>query len=1001
MTTALYMRNCIAVFLLLLIPCISKGQTQTYYQYKTDEATLVFFDKNLSRYIPHMIRMYQNGKALHEQIWTSDSIYQPEAPLLLLTDWEDDGNGGATPLPRSLIQIGMAPLNMSYYINPSSERYRQLFKHEYTHIVMTDKYNRRDLNWRRFFGTKVDTDNKQPISALWSYLSVPRWYAPRWYHEGIACFMETWLSGGVGRALGGYDEMYFRSIIDEGDKLYSVVGLETEGSTMDFQVGANAYLYGTRFVNYLTKTYGYEKMIQFYNRTADSRTFFGKQFKKVYGLSLRKVWNDWKEDEKQHQEENLAAIRQYPITETKPLTKEPLGSVSPFVYDPATQKAYAAMNAPGDFAHMTEIDLQTGEQKRLNDIYGIQLYDPAYVALDRKGQRLIYTSNNAKMRGLEIYDIQQQKVVKKKKYQRIGNIVYDNTHDCLYGLFSNRGTQSVVRMDRDLENPEVIYAFPFGVSVFDTDISHDGKWLSFTSQGDNGEHTLLLFNTEELAKAIFKPVKLITWKDSNLGQFRFSLDDKYLIGSSYYTGVSNLWQINIETREMEMLTNTDIGLFAPLEITPGQLLALQFKRDGLQPVLLSREVVKDANAINLYGQLAYENNKEAMEQVGLLKNPLPKKDFGDVYNNITSYNVLKEMRFAGAYPIISGFTDSKAWNHMTPVLGYHFNVNDPVGLSSIKMSVGLSPWSNNAWKNKFHVDFDWKYYFWNLKAAWNHTDFYDLFGPMRRSRKGYVVQLAYDYSNSLVTPYNKSWGFSVATYGDMDALPLYQEIEVQDVRSMQTASVYGKWSKTRTSLGGVMKEQGYELGVEGYGYLAGGRVYPSVEVSGDFGTLVPFDRNTSFWLRTAAGHNFGDAESVFGTTYFGGFRNNYVDNRSAFQYRTTLAMPGADIDAISAHSYAKATAELNLRPIRMNDFGALFCYPTWIQCSFYGTGLSTWTPHSSHKMYYSTGVQLTTELVFLNYLKTTLSIGYGHLFAPEGFHGGRHGNELMISLKLL
>ena len=135
----------------------------------------------------------------------------------------------------------MAPLNMSYYINPSSERYSQLFKHEYTHIVMTDKYNRRDLNWRRFFGTKVDTDNSQPLSALWSYLSVPRWYSPRWYHEGIACFMETWLGGGVGRALGGYDEMYFRSIIDGGDKLYSVVGLETEGSTKDFQVGANAY----------------------------------------------------------------------------------------------------------------------------------------------------------------------------------------------------------------------------------------------------------------------------------------------------------------------------------------------------------------------------------------------------------------------------------------------------------------------------------------------------------------------------------------------------------------------------------------------------------------------------------------------------------------------------------------------------------------------------------------------------------------------------------------
>ena len=559
-----------------------------------------------------------------------------------------------------------------------------------------------------------------------------------------------------------------------------------------------------------------------------------------------------------------------------------------------------------------------------------------------------------------------------------------------------------MRLDRDLENPEVIYAFPFGVSVFDADISHDGKWLSFTSQGGNGEHTLLLFNTEELAKAIFKPVKLITWKDSNLGQFRFSLDDKYLIGSSYYTGVSNLWQINIETREMEMLTNTDIGLFAPLEITPGQLLALQFKRDGLQPVLLSREVVRDANAVQLYGQLAYENNKEALEQMGLLRDSLPRKNFGDVYNNITSYNVFKEMRFAGAYPIISGFTDARAWNHMTPVLGYRFNVNDPVGLSSMNMSVGLSPWSNNAWKNKFHVDFDWKYYFWNLKAAWNHMDFYDLFGPMRKSRKGYVVQLAYDYTNTLISPYNKSWGFSVAAYGDMDALPLYQEIEMQDVRSMQTASVYGKWAKTRTSLGGVMKEQGCELGVEGYGYLAGGRVYPSVEATGNFGTLVPFDRNTSFWLRTAAGHNFGDEESVFGTTYFGSFRNNYVDHRDAFQYRTTLAMPGATIDAIPAHSFAKATAEFNLRPLRLNNFGALFCYPTWIQCSLFGTGLSAWNPHESHKMYYSTGIQVTTELVFLNYLKTTLSIGYGHLFAPAGFDGGRRGNnEFMISLKLL
>ena len=951
-----------------------------------------------------MTRMFQRGKALHEQIWTTDSLYIPEPPLMMVTDWEDDGNGGATPLPHSLIQIGMAPLSMSYYINPSIERYQQLFAHEYTHIVMGDKYNSRDLAWRRFFGMKVGTESAHPISALWSYLSVPRWYAPRWYHEGIACFMETWLGGGVGRSLGGYDEMYFRSIIAGGHEMFSVVGLETEGTTLDFQVGANAYLYGTRFVNYLASEYGYDKLISFYNRTADSRTFFGNQFKNVYGVPLRKAWNEWKLDEKEHQEKNLAAIAQYPLTETVQLTDKPLGSVSPFVYDASTGKAYAAMNAPeGGFPHITEIDLKTLKQRKVVDFYGVQLYNPAFVALDTNSKRLIYTVNNAKMRGLEVYDLKKKRVVKKLKLQRVNNIVYDNATDRLYGLFSNGGTQSIIRYDRNIENPEVIYAFPFGVSVFDIDVSHDGKLLSVTTQGDNGEHSLLLFRTEDLEQALFKYDNLITWEDSNLGQFRFSLDDRYLIGSSYYTGVSNLWQIEIESGEMQMLSNTDIGLFAPLETSPGKLLALQFERDGMRPVSLDRKVVTDANAVELYGQKAFDRNQEVLESISLLRQPLREIAFGQVYDSIVPYNVFKEMSFAGAYPDITGFTDRKAWNNVTPVLGYRLNFNDPVGLSSIKLGVGISPWSSNEWKNRFHIDVQWKYFFWTVKAAWNHTDFYDLAGPMRTSRKGYMASVSYDYSNNMFVPYSRDWGFSIGAYGDMDALPLYQEIGVDEgIRSMQTISAYGKISKTRGSLGAVMREQGYSLGIDGYGYLAGGHFYPSIEATADFGVLLPVVRNTSFWLRSVAGHSFGDEKSSFGNSYFGGFRNNRIDYRSSFQYRTVNAMPGVDIDAIPAHSFVKSTAELNLKPLRFNDLGALFFYPTWTQCSLFGTALSTWNPGVSQKMYYSTGVQLTTELVFMNYLKTTLSIGYGHLFAPDGFPlDSRRGNELMISLKLL
>lgn len=327
---------------------------QTIYKYERDDATMLFFSKNLSDYIPHITRMYQSGKSLHEQIWEMDSLhrYIPQPAVMLISDWEDDGNAGVCALPTNTIFIGMAPLNFSYHTAPSTERYSHLFRHEYTHVVMSDKYNSSDLKWRKFIGTKLLVEPEHPFSAPFSYLTIPRWYAPRWYHEGIACFMETWTGGGHGRALGEYDEMNFRSLVESDSRIYSIVGLETEGTTQDFQVGANAYLYGVRFVNYLVYQYGFDKLISFYNRTEDSKALFNKQFEKVYGKSIRLMWEEWIAFEHEHQQENLDAIEEYPITPTASLTDQSLGSMSPIILDKKNNCLYSAVNYPGKIAHI-------------------------------------------------------------------------------------------------------------------------------------------------------------------------------------------------------------------------------------------------------------------------------------------------------------------------------------------------------------------------------------------------------------------------------------------------------------------------------------------------------------------------------------------------------------------------------------------------------------------------------------------------------------------------
>ncbi len=129
-----------------------------------------------------------------------------------------------------------------------------------------DVWNKQDAFWRHFFHGKPMPIQEHPESILYNFLATPRNNMPRWYLEGSAVFFETWMSGGLGRAQGGYDEMVWRAKVRDNDKFYSPLGLESEGIAVDFQVGVNDYLYGTRFFSYLALKYGPEKVVDWLRR---------------------------------------------------------------------------------------------------------------------------------------------------------------------------------------------------------------------------------------------------------------------------------------------------------------------------------------------------------------------------------------------------------------------------------------------------------------------------------------------------------------------------------------------------------------------------------------------------------------------------------------------------------------------------------------------------------------------------------------------------------------
>ena len=133
-----------------------------------------------------------------------------------------------------------------------------------------DVASEEDRRWRRFFLGKVSPQWQNPESLLYSYLTVPRFNSPRWYNEGGAVFLETWMGGGVGRAQGGYDEMVFRAMVRDNAHFYDPLGLASRGVKTSFQVGAEAYLYGTRFFTWLAYVYSPEKVVAWIRRDEGS-----------------------------------------------------------------------------------------------------------------------------------------------------------------------------------------------------------------------------------------------------------------------------------------------------------------------------------------------------------------------------------------------------------------------------------------------------------------------------------------------------------------------------------------------------------------------------------------------------------------------------------------------------------------------------------------------------------------------------------------------------------
>lgn len=253
------------------------SQAATVYDSKLDWQTLetkhfyIHFHQGLSALAQTVTHM---SPSVYQEI-THFFNWQPRQKThVILVDRIDIANGAASHLPNNVMVLHATPPNDISGLEDFDNWLAIVFRHEFTHIVHLDKAQGLPLFLRSGLG-------RLP-------LLFPNTFEPPWIIEGIATFIETNSTTGIGRGQSNYFRGLMRNEVRHGIKSLRAVNQPM----LSWPSGTTRYLYGVYFFQFLRDTYSTHKIKQFIDEyshfpipfflNTNSRHVFSKDFYELW-----------------------------------------------------------------------------------------------------------------------------------------------------------------------------------------------------------------------------------------------------------------------------------------------------------------------------------------------------------------------------------------------------------------------------------------------------------------------------------------------------------------------------------------------------------------------------------------------------------------------------------------------------------------------------------------------------------------------------------------------
>ena len=267
---------------------------------------------------------------------------------------------------------------------------------------------------------------------------------------------------------------------------------------------------------------------------------------------------------------------------------------------------------------------------------------------------------------------------------RIGDLAFDRGGQSRSGAFAtSTASARSCGSRRPTATGSRSSPWPYGTVVYDLDVSPDGSRMvaSFGDISGKQEVRVLRRGGARHGRTT-TPVAHSTSGSAVPNNFVFSPDGRSLYGSSYFTGVSNIFRYDLESRKLDAVTNTDTGFFRPVPLGDEQLIVFRYTGEGFVPARIAPQPLEDISADHVprpsacRGAPGHQNLERRVSGRRSRLDTLPQRT--------GIYRLAGGLRRDSFYPVVQGYKDTAA-------VGMRLNFSDPLQLNRASVTASYSP----------------------------------------------------------------------------------------------------------------------------------------------------------------------------------------------------------------------------------------------------------------------------------------------------------------------